>query len=231
MAHTGKSALRRPRGTTASARPRCAAAVRRRPQARGAATRERLLKAAERLFVREGFAAVGVERIVRAAAVTKGAFYHHFTDKLAVFRAVFEARDREMAQRVMQEALKAPTPLQQVQRGMRASFELSTQPRYGRMIYIEAPAVLGWELWHGIDSAIAGEAVTAGLLAAVDAGELAPQSVPALTTLLLGALLQGGIAIATAADPPRTAAALADEMDGVLRALASAAGARAGTKR
>lgn len=201
------------------------------PQARGEATRERLLRAAERLFVRHGFDAVGVERIVRAAAVTKGAFYHHFADKRAVFRAVFEDVDREMSQRVLARAVTAAAPLDMIRRGVRASFELSAQPRYGRLVYVEAPAVLGWQLWHEIDTAIAGEVVAAGLQAAVDAGQLAPRSVDALATLLLGAILQAGVAIAGSAEPSRTGAALADEMDEVLRALALRADERKGLQR
>lgn len=201
----------------------------RREQLRGQATRERLLKVAEQLFVRHGYDAVGVERIVRAAAVTKGAFYHHFPDKLAVFRAVFEKIDREMAERVMEGAAATATPdtpLAMVRAGMRTCFALCAQPRYGRLVYVEAPAVLGWTLWHDIDSAIAGELVVTGLQAAVDRGELAPASMTALTTLLLGAIMQSGITIANSADPLATGRMLADEVDRVLLALQAAAAGR-----
>lgn len=190
-----------------------------RRQARGDLTRERLLRAAERLFVRYGFEAVGVERIVKAAGVTKGAFYHHFSDKLAAFRCVFEAIDREMGQKVMARAMAGSTPLEMVQLGARGCFELCTERRYGRMVYVEAPAVLGWSDWHAIDTSIASELVTAGLQAAVDAGELAPGSLPALATLVLGAILQGGIAVSTAADPQRACEELSAETDRVLLAL------------
>lgn len=207
------------RSRTVATRPR------RRQQARGEVTRERLLAVAERLFVRQGYEAVSIERIVRAAGMTKGAYYHHFADKLAIFRAVFEKIDREMAERVMHgAAAAAPLPLAMVRAGMRSCFALCAEPRYGRLVYVEAPAVLGWTQWHGIDSAIARELVVAGLQAAVAEGELAPGAVDALTTLLLGAIMQAGIAIATSADPQRSGAALADEMDRVLLALQAAAG-------
>src|SRR5690606_23194049 len=108
-------------------------------QARGEATRERLLRAAERLFVKHGYDAVGVDRIVQAAAVTKGAFYHHFGDKLAIFREVFEAIDREMGEIVRTRAMTADTPLGSVQLGVRTCFELCARPRYGRLVYVVAP--------------------------------------------------------------------------------------------
>lgn len=199
----------------------------RRPQARGVVTRERMLRAAERLFVKYGYDNVGVDRIVKAAAVTKGAFYHHFGDKLAIFREVFEAIDQEMSDIVRARALTAETPLGIVQRGVRTCFELCTQPRYGRLVYIVAPSVLGWAAWHEKDSAIAREVVTAGLENAVAEGELAPLAVSSLATLLLGSILQGAIAIATSSEPERTAVELAAETDRLLLALAAQARARA----
>lgn len=204
----------------ASRKPRPA---KRRPQARGLATRERLLSAAETLFIAEGYDPVGVERIVAAADVTKGAFYHHFGDKLAIFREVFEAIDQEMADRVRARALTAETPLGMVQRGVRSCFELCTQPRYGRFVYITAPPVIGWTGWYETDNAISREIVMEGLQNAVELGELAPLSVTSLTTLLMGLVLQGAIAVVNSDTPQRTAQELADEADHILLALAAQA--------
>lgn len=197
--------------------------AKRRPQARGLATRERLLSAAETLFIAEGYDPVGVERIVAAADVTKGAFYHHFGDKLAIFREVFQAIDQEMADRVRARALTAETPLGMVQRGVRSCFELCTQPRYGRFVYITAPPVIGWTGWYETDNAISREIVMEGLQNAVELGELAPLSVASLTTLLMGLVLQGAIAVVNSDTPQRTAQELADEADHILLALAAQA--------
>ncbi len=192
-------------------------------QPRGALTRERLLRAAERLFIRHDYEAVGIERIVSAAALTKGAFYHHFGDKLAIFREVFENIDREMGEAVRARAMTADTPLERVQLGVRTCFELCAQPRYGRLVYVVAPAVLGWAAWHETDTGIAREMVVAGLQHAVAEQELAPASLPALATLLLGSILQAAITIASARDPQRLVAELADETDRLLLALSAQA--------
>ena len=54
-------------------------------QARGDETRERILAAATDCFTRAGYDATGVAEICQRAGVSKGAFYHHFSSKQAVF--------------------------------------------------------------------------------------------------------------------------------------------------
>lgn len=56
-----------------------------RSQRRGAETHSRLLKAAQECFAQSGYDATGVAEICRRAGLSKGAFYHHFPSKQAVF--------------------------------------------------------------------------------------------------------------------------------------------------
>src|SRR5512134_2399497 len=57
------------------------------------ATRERIIAAAQRLFLRDGYAAVGINAICAAAQVVKGSFYHFFPAKSDLLTAVI-ARNR-----------------------------------------------------------------------------------------------------------------------------------------
>src|SRR5258708_28632023 len=57
---------------------------------RRAATTEAILKAGRRLFSEQGFAATTIDDIAEAARVAKGAVYHHFATKEAVFEAGVE---------------------------------------------------------------------------------------------------------------------------------------------
>ena len=54
-------------------------------------TRARLLQAARELFFSRGYAGVSIQEICDKAGVTKGAFYHHFSGKDAVYRSLFTA--------------------------------------------------------------------------------------------------------------------------------------------
>jgi len=73
----------------------------RRTQAeRSAATQEALISAARRLWGERGYAEVGTPEIAEAAGVTRGAMYHQYADKASLFRAVVEALDLEILERL-----------------------------------------------------------------------------------------------------------------------------------
>ena len=63
---------------------------------RRAATSEAILTAARRLFGMQGFAATTMDDIADSARVAKGAVYHHFKTKEAVFEAVFDQVSRAL---------------------------------------------------------------------------------------------------------------------------------------
>jgi AcrR family transcriptional regulator len=60
------------------------------PQQRSEETRARILDAAVRRFAISGYNAASVDVICSDAGVSKGAFYHHFPTKQAVFVALLE---------------------------------------------------------------------------------------------------------------------------------------------
>jgi len=65
-------------------------------QARGIETRARILVAARQCFSQSGYDATGVSEICAAAGVTKGAFYHHFVSKQAVFLELLQQWLRDL---------------------------------------------------------------------------------------------------------------------------------------
>jgi AcrR family transcriptional regulator len=59
-------------------------------QQRSEETRTRLLAVSEELFAQRGYDAASVSDICAAAGLSKGAFYHHFPSKLALFQALLQ---------------------------------------------------------------------------------------------------------------------------------------------
>jgi AcrR family transcriptional regulator len=167
---------------------------------RSRVTRERLLVHARTLFAERGYAAVGTEEIVRAAGVTRGALYHQFRDKAALFEAVVEQVEAETTARVADEAVTATGPLEALRAGARAFLTICADPGIERILLLDAPAVLGWERWREIGLRHGLGLVTGVLTAGMETGTIARQPVAALAHLLIGALDEGAMLVARAED-------------------------------
>jgi AcrR family transcriptional regulator len=175
----------------------------RRTQAeRSAATRGALVRAARELFARDGYAATGREAIVERAGVTRGALYHHFADKEALFRAVFEELEAEVMARAAEAAMQvAPDdPLGQLRAGSLAYLDVALDPAVQRICLLDAPSVLSPAARQEVLDAYAVGLVREVLKAAMDTRALAPQPLEPLTHVLLAALHEAALYVARADD-------------------------------
>lgn len=169
----------------------------RRSQAeRHAATRAALLAAAREAFATQGYAGTGTEAVVRAAAVTRGALYHHFTDKAALFAAVFEAVAAEILAAIEAAAADAPSALAALHRGSEAFLAAALAPAARRIYLIDAPAVIGWARWREIDGRYAMGALRRGVEGALAECPRPGLDAEAATCLLSGALNEGALWLA-----------------------------------
>lgn len=131
---------------------------------RSEAMRGRLIAAGRTLFVDRGYAATGMPELVARAGVTRGALYHHFADKAALFRAVVEAE----AAAVAAEVAAVPEGPDALEQGARIWLEAMTRPGRVRLLLLDGPAVLGPEALRRIDLQTGGAALRAGLAAVAD---------------------------------------------------------------
>jgi AcrR family transcriptional regulator len=190
----------------------------RRTQAeRRAATRRALLDAARELFAEKGFAATGREEIAEAAGVTRGALYHHFSSKGDVFRAVFEELEAETMAKVMVAAVKESDPLESMVQGAMAYLDAALDPAVQRVILIDGPSVLGWEVQKEISDAHGLGLVREALEGLMAAGVIEEQPVEPLAHVLMAALHEAALLVARA-DRPRRARA---EVGQTVRAIIS----------
>ena len=69
------------------------------------ATRERILESADDLFYLHGYNATGLDKVIKAAEVTKGNFYYHFESKeslaIASLERHFNLLTKELEQKVL----------------------------------------------------------------------------------------------------------------------------------
>ncbi len=106
-------------------------------------TRKLLIKAGKKLFVEKGFAATSTPEIVKAAGVTRGALYHHFSDKKDLFRAVVEQDCEAVGIEINRESEDADSLIDMLKTGSSAFVKAITSQGRARTILIEGPSVLG----------------------------------------------------------------------------------------
>ncbi|WP_372053803.1 TetR/AcrR family transcriptional regulator [Tistrella mobilis] len=168
---------------------------RRSNRARSEDTRRRLIQAARKAFADKGYAATGTPELVAATGLSRGALYHQFPDKAALFRAVLEDAQQEVVAAIEDAAAAAPDALAALRLGSRAFVAACMRPGIRRIVLIDGPAVLGWQVWRDVDAAHALGTLIAGLDALAQAGRLRPGlTVQATALLLSGALNEAALA-------------------------------------
>jgi AcrR family transcriptional regulator len=103
------------------------------------ATRERILAAALDVFAAKGYHRALVDDIVRASATSKGAVYHHFPNKEALFLALVDEFARELASAVSEAIGRRQGALAKVEGALMAALNtFAGNQRLARLILLEA---------------------------------------------------------------------------------------------
>lgn len=180
--------------------------VRRSQADRRAETRAKLLEAARALFVESGFAETATPDIVRKAGVTRGALYHHFTDKTDLFRALAEEEAKAISHHIDQKTRTADDPEAAMAIGSNAFFDAMLVPGRVRLLMEEAPAVLGHSAAVALTRANGTEDLREGLSRALPGRST--QHIDAMTTLLSAAFDRAALEISYGGDPVAYKAAM-----------------------
>ena len=166
-------------------------------------TRKALIKHAQTLFTQDGYAGTSLDAIVREAKVTKGALYHHFSGKQAVFEAVFELVEAEAAKTIRKALRGHSDPWEKARAGLGAFLEIVQQPEYQRVVIQEGPAILGYERFRESEErsayAIVNEIVRSTLQAST--WDLDEEMTATFTQIFFGALSAAGESVTGATDP------------------------------
>jgi AcrR family transcriptional regulator len=183
-----------------------------------AATTRALIEAARNRFADQGFAQVSLSEIVADAGVTKGALYHHFDGKGDLFRAVLRQVHEEVADRIVAAAPDAD-PWSQLVAGCDAFLRASTEPGIQRIMLIDAPAVLGWDVWRELDAATSMQQLEYVLSILIEQGVIDQQPVEPLVRLLSGAMNEAALWLAGSDDRERDLAAVMTALTRMLESL------------
>jgi AcrR family transcriptional regulator len=161
------------------------------------ATRAALLEEATALFARRGYAGTSLEDVASASHVTRGAVYHHFASKQALFEAVLDAQEERATAEVMA-AATAEDPWDAAMLALDAFLDQCCDPTYGRLVWLEGPAALGWHRWRECEEKYAYGLVERFIRDLIKAGYLEDRAANSLVRFSFWMLGGAGLALAEA---------------------------------
>jgi AcrR family transcriptional regulator len=164
--------------------------------------RARAVAAARRLFSERGYEDVSIQDVLDLSQLSRGALYHHFTNKAELFEAVLHDVEAELLAGLATRAAEASTQREALRSGALGFLDQVMDPAVAAIILVNAPIALGWPRWREIDGHYAFGALRAVLDGAITAGELAlaPDLAESYAHILLAALLEMGLLISRAED-------------------------------
>jgi len=170
--------------------------IRRSNAARTQETRSALISAARSLFLKKGFAETGTPEIVATAKVTRGALYHHFSDKIDLFRTVVEDEAKAVADQISRAPVEDTTAIDALMKGAEMYFSAMMVPGRTRLLLIDGPSILGHTEMSRIDRETGGEELRLGLAAALPKNVQADLPLDVLAELLSAAFDRACLEIA-----------------------------------
>jgi len=159
-------------------------------------TRSAILSAARQRFTDEGFEA-SLSSIVEDAGITKGALFHHFENKQALYYEVWRTLQQEMnrdTQAAAAEGRSSGDPYSAMLAGARRYLEWAARPDYQRIVLIDGRAALGRD-WYEADFDLSQKSVRVGVQYLVQQGAIATENAASSAVILQGALNGAGVAL------------------------------------
>ena len=176
-------------------------------------TSRKLLAAARRQFFEFGYAAASMSAICQEAGVTRGALYHNFGSKAALFEAVVCQIDAEIGDRILASVPEDTVTLDGFTRACLTYLQAATEPEIQKIMFRDAPAVLGQRL-RDLDAEGSVGPLQEALQSLMDDGTLQSTDAAALARMLNGAMIEAALFIAEQRD---SKAALARASDALCR--------------
>ncbi|MDX1292768.1 MAG: TetR/AcrR family transcriptional regulator, partial [Hyphomonas sp.] len=143
-----------------------------------------------------GFEA-SLSSIVEDAGITKGALFHHFENKQALYHEVWRVLQSEMdadTQAAARANRSQDDPYAAILAGCRKYLEWAARPDYQRIVLVDGRSVFGKE-WYEADMNLGQRSVRIGIDSLVQRGLVAPENAATVAVIVQGALNGAGVAL------------------------------------
>jgi AcrR family transcriptional regulator len=151
---------------------------------KGAATRQRLLEAAEQVFADLGYHEASIVKITESAGVAQGTFYLYFQGKKEIFEELMRDLNRRVRHAMAEGAAPGRTRAEKEQLGFQAFFRYTAEHRALYRIIRQAEFVSPETLHFHYEKIT--EGYVEGLRGAMDRGEIPEADAEVLAWALMG---------------------------------------------
>jgi AcrR family transcriptional regulator len=162
------------------------------------ATRAALLEAATKRFAELGYAGTSLEDVAADIRASRGAVYHHFSSKRALFEAVFAALETTAVDEAAKAGARGANAWESALLALDEFLDQCCDPAYGRIVWLEGPLALGWACWIEEEQKYAYGLVESFVRGLLDSGDLVPVPLRTTTQLAFGMLTAAGQALTSA---------------------------------
>ena len=177
-----------------------------RRQQYSASTKRALVDVATRRFSEHGYSGTSLDEIVAGARVTKGALYHQFSGKQALFEAVFERVEDEATRSIRKSVRDHRDPWEKALAGLRAFLNVVQEGDYRRIVIQEGPSVLGYERYREQEERSTFGIVQEIVASVLGSYDLEPSMVETFSRVFFGAMSAAGAAVSSAEDTRQASA-------------------------
>lgn len=170
-------------------------------------TLNHLLDVATEFFAVNGYAKTSLADLVEASGMTTGAIYHHFKGKKGLFTAVAERMEQNILDEIVARSENNERGWRSFELSVLTTLEICARPEIQRIVFQEAPTVIGAVEWREIEIRYGFGMMHHALEILQNEGAIELQNLELTAHMLLGAIIEAAHFVATAADK---AAALED---------------------
>lgn len=168
---------------------------------RAASTKAKIIAVARHLFATRGYAGTSTEAILEETQVSRGALYHHFENKEALFAAVMEAVEVDITTASARAGANATDPVEALLRACNAFLDQACETEVRQIVLMDAHSVLGWQKWREIEERYGLGRLKQALKRIAATGRIHEDMVDVFAHILLASLIEVAFLVARSSQP------------------------------
>jgi AcrR family transcriptional regulator len=167
----------------------------------GLTTRDHIVVVARRLFAKDGYQATSTEKVLAETGISRGALYHHFENKEALFAAVLEAVESDLVSGAAEAFRAASDPVEALGFALTGFLRRASEPEIRSIVLTDAHSVVGWEKWREIEARYGLGLLKTALGRIAESGRISPSMVEVYAHMILASMIEVAFMISRSEDP------------------------------